>query len=49
MRRYGPMVPRITVTEAFGSSKTVVEAALIDLRAGGPSGSALPSSKPGCH
>jgi hypothetical protein len=48
-RFYGATEPRITVTDAFGSSKTVVEVALIDRRAGGPSGSALPSSKPGCH
>ena len=40
------IVPRITVAEAFGSSKTIAGAALIELREGGPSGSALPSSKP---
>src|SRR6202030_547090 len=46
MSRYGVIVPRLTLRKAFGSSKTVAGAALIELRAGGPSGSALPSSKP---
>src|SRR5207249_12053307 len=47
--RIGSKLPRMTVTEALGSVKVVFMPAVTWDFLGGPSGSALPPSRLGCH
>ena len=49
VRDASPSLPRITLTEALGRSKTVPSAAVTVDSDGGPSGSAKPSGPLACH